>query len=136
MARASYELIGLASFVKDIEGLPTVMRQKLEPVVERTAHRVATHAQALAPRREGDLASAIEAQGRGLKWRVGIVDRDIPARGGQNRAHRNPSVYGVWYELGFVTRKIGKHPYMQPAVDAASGPYEADCERAVTEAGR
>lgn len=133
MARASFQLIGLATFVRDIEALPSRVRQRLEPVVERTARRVQTHAQALAPRREGDLASAIEAQGRGLKWRVGIVDRDIPARGGNNRAHRNPSVYGVWYEFGFVFRKINKHPFMGPASEAAQGPYEAECERVVTE---
>jgi hypothetical protein len=135
MARASFQLIGLASFVKDIDVYPSAIRTKLEAVTARAAHRLAAHAQALAPRREGDLANAIEAQGRGSKWRVGLVDRDIPARGGRNSAHRNPSVYGVWYEYGFVTRKIKKHPFMGQASEAAGAAYEAECERVVAGVG-
>lgn len=131
MARASFELVGLATFVKDIEGLTPAMREACAPVVERTARRVELDAQARAPHDKGDLAASIEAQGRGLSWRVGIVDQDIPARGGTKSAHRNPSVYGVWYEIGFVTRRIEAHPFMGPARDAADVTYESDLAAAI-----
>ena len=131
MAKATYELIGLSTFVRDIQALAPEIRDRVEPVVQRTALEIQRDAQARAPRDKGDLASAIEAQGRGLSWRVGIVDRDIPARGGRNTAHRNPSVYGVWYEFGFVTRRIAKHEFMSPARDAADLHYENDLAQAV-----
>lgn len=131
MAKATYELTGLDAFIKDVEGLSPKLRAACEPVVERTARRLEVTAQGFAPRREGDLASAIEAQGRGLSWRVGIVDRDIPARGGTNTAHRNPSVYGVWYEVGFLHRRITKHPFMGPALDVVEPSYETDLEAAI-----
>lgn len=131
MAKATFELIGLSTFVRDIQALAPEVRDRVAPVVERTARQIERDAQARAPRREGDLAASIEAQGRGLSWRVGIVDRDISARGGRNTAHRNPSVYGVWYEFGFLTRRIRAHPFMGPARDAADATYEQELARAV-----
>jgi len=118
MARASFNLVGLPTFIKDLEALSAAQRQKLEPAVRESAYRVQAQAQANAPRDRGDLARSIQARGKGLTWRVGLVDQDIPSRGGRNRAHRNPSVYGVWYEFGFVHRKIRKQPFMGPAVNS------------------
>lgn len=131
MAKASFELVGLSSFVRDIQALTPEIRDRVAPVVERTARQIERDAQARAPRDRGDLARAIQARGRDLSWRVGVVDQDLPARGGRNAAHRNPSVYAVWYEYGFVTRRILAHPFMGPARDAAEVTYESELARAV-----
>lgn len=131
MAKASFELVGLSSFVRDIQALTPEIRDRVAPVVKRTARQIERDAQARAPRDRGDLARAIQARGRDLSWRVGVVDQDLPARGGRNTAHRNPSVYAVWYEYGFVTRRILAHPFMGPARDAAEVTYESELARAV-----
>ena len=123
MAKASFELTGLPSFVRDLEDVSPRVRKALAPAVEQTARTVQQTAQRLAPKDRGDLARAIQIRGRDLSWRVGLVDEDLPLRGGRNRAHRNPSVYGVWYEKGFRTRKIRKQPFMEPAVDAAEASH-------------
>lgn len=119
MARrgVSFDVLGLSTLTVDLNTLRDETRAGLERVVEGSAKSIRDRAQYKAPRDRGDLADAIEAQGRGLNWRVGIVDARIPSRGGQNSAHLNPWVYGVWYELGFKTRKIDARPYMGPSVD-------------------
>src|SRR5262245_42331983 len=118
MARATFELVGLPTFLRDVEGLSPEMRRRIAPVVRDSALFIQARARASAPVDRGDLRRAIEARGKDLTWRVGIVDIDIPSRGGRNSAHRNPSVYGVWYEFGFVHRLIKAHPFMGPAVRA------------------
>lgn len=131
MAKAAFELVGLANFVKDIEALTPQVRADLAPIVRDSAFRIRDHAQGLVPRDKGDLMRAIQARGRDLLWRVGLVDQDLPSRGGRNRAHRNPSVYGVWYEKGFVHRRIRRRPFMEPAVDAEEQVFETKLKEAL-----
>ena len=131
MAKATFEIVGLAGFVKDLQALMPETRQRLTPVVRDAALSIQRHAQGLAPRDRGDLARAIQVRGKELSWRVGLVDQDIPSRGGRNRAHRNPSVYGVWYEFGFVTRRIARRAFMGPAVDAEDAVFEQRLKQAI-----
>ena len=83
---------------------------------EQTARQVQRGARVRAPRDKGDLIRAIQVAGKGLSWRVGIDNVTLALRGGSS-AHQNPSIYGVWYELGFVTRNIDAQPYMKPAAE-------------------
>ncbi len=90
----------------------------------KTAYAVKSRAQSYAPRDQGDLVNAIAAQQRGKTWVVGVLDVSLPSRGG-NTAHQHPSVYGVWYEFGFTTRKIARHAFMGPASDAEAPHWES-----------
>lgn len=123
MPKASYTLGGLQGFAADLDHLGIEVVARASVAVETTALNVQRRAQANAPRDRGDLVASIRVEGRGLNWRVGLNDADIPSRGGRNSAHRNPSVYGVWYEYGFKTRHIATHPFMGPARDAEEGPH-------------
>lgn len=134
MARgATFELIGVPAFVGALDALRAEVRVQLGRAAGDTARRVATRARSLAPQRTGTLASAINFDGKDLHWRAGVEDRSYPSRGG-NTAHQNPWVYGVWYELGFVTRKIARHAFMGPAADAELPAYEQRCADAVNQA--
>jgi hypothetical protein len=134
MAKASFELKGLPSFVKDLEDVSTRVRAAIAPEVQQTARLIQATAQSLVPRDKGDLARAIQIRGRDVNWRVGLADEDLPLRGGRNRAHRNPSVYGVWYEYGFKTRQIARRPFMGPAVEANEDSHYARLIQAINRA--
>lgn len=125
MARGfSFELTGIRNLQAALERASQSVRAKVAAINEETARAIQARARANAPRDRGDLVRSIEVRGAGLNWRVGVVDARIPSRGGTNSAHLNPAVYGVWYEFGFVTRKIAAHPFMRPAVDAERQRYE------------
>jgi hypothetical protein len=116
--RAIYELQGVRGIQDLVDRATKETKGKLERACRDTAIAVVTRAKANAPKDRGDLAASIASEGKGTNWRVGLLDRSIPSRGGSNSAHLNPSVYGVWYELGFVTRKIAQHKFMEPAIEA------------------
>lgn len=124
MARASFQLHGFTGLQQALGALPKSVYAAVGIACHQTALAVQQRARQLAPKDKGDLARAITVQGRSANWRVGLVDEDVLSRGGRNTAHRNPSVYGVWYEFGFTTRKILKHPFMGPAAAAEEGPHE------------
>jgi hypothetical protein len=119
MARAgvTFEVLGVRDLGVDLDGLRDEIRTGLGDVMRETALSIRDNAAFHAPRDRGDLADAIQAQGKGLSWRVGIVDERIESRGGTNSAHLNPAVYGVWYEVGFISRHIRRHRFMGPAVE-------------------
>lgn len=113
--RALYEIPAARGFERALERASAEARKRAERVSRDTAINVTRRARALAPRDRGDLINAISFDGKGLNWRVGLVDTRIPSRGGDNSAHLNPSVYGVWYEFGFVSRQIQRREYMGPS---------------------
>lgn len=124
MARASFALEGFAGLQKALEELPKSVYGAVGIACHQTALAVQQRARQLAPKDKGDLARAIIVEGRSANWRVGLSGDDVLSRTGRNSAHRHPSVYGVWYEFGFTTRKILKHPFMGPAASAEEGPHE------------
>jgi hypothetical protein len=136
MARfaASYELTAVRGFEAALARASAAMRTRAEQVSRDTAFAVQRHAKAIAPRDRGDLASAIAVDGKGLTWRVGILDVRLPSRGGSDSAHQNPWVYGVWYEYGFVTRKIARREFMGPASRAEQPRHQAALAAALTDA--
>lgn len=138
MARvgAFYEIKGTFEFERELAGLAADVRIRAERASEETARAIARRARAGAPRDRGDLQANITFEGKGLSWRVGIADVSLPSRGGQNSAHQNPWVYGVWYEYGFVTRNIRTTPYMRPAAEAEDAPHQARISAAVDGAVR
>lgn len=120
-----FELVGARGFEAALERTSDEIRRQCERVCRDTAFRVMHLAKALAPRDKGDLIRVIAAKGKGLNWRVGLLDSAFPSRGGDS-AHQHPWVYGVWYEYGFVTKKIAARPFMRPAAEAeADRHYEA-----------
>lgn len=126
MARTlTLEVLGLPDLTTSLDALRDDLRAELSGVMQRTATKIRDTAAGRAPHRTGDLARAIQAQGSGLSWRVGLVDETISSRGGRNTAHLNPSVYGVWYEFGFKTRNIASHPFMGISADEAEAGYDA-----------
>lgn len=133
MARtgALYQLDGIRGFEADIQRASADMRAKLSSAASSTAIAIKNKAQALAPKDKGDLAANISFEGKGLNWIVGIRDVTLPSRGGKNTAHLNPWVYGVWYEFGFVTRKIQAQPYMRPAAESEDGAHRQRVESAL-----
>lgn len=133
-----YSLQGVRGLQDVIERATTDVKRGLEAACRETALGVQRRAQQLVPKDRGDLARAIQVEGRGVRWRVGLEDRRLASRGGDrtkpgrsgrlvgavHSAHVNPSVYGVWYELGFVTKKIARRPYMAPAAEAEQPLHE------------
>ncbi len=107
--------------------IPEAIQRPLGVLERNTAFAVKARAQALAPKDQGDLVNAIAAQQKGKTWVVGVIDVSLPSRGG-NSAHQNPSVYGTWYEFGFTTRKIARHPFMHPAADETLPYWERGLE--------
>lgn len=129
----TFQLVGARDLEAKLERASLEVRRRCERICQDTALRIKNRAQSLAPRDKGDLVRAIAAQGRGLNWRVGILDVRIPSRGGQS-SHQHPWVYGVWYEYGFVTRNIPAHPFMRPAADAEEERHYNEMSQAVNEA--
>ena len=127
----TFTLTGARGFETALARAGEEAKRQVERVNRETAFAVRARAESFAPKDRGDLARNISAQGKGMNWRVGVLDVELPSRGGRNTAHLNPSVYGVWYEYGFVTRKIAKHPFMRPAVDAEEGQYQSRLQSAV-----
>lgn len=140
------ELQGVRGIQDLVERASKETKKRLEAACRETAAEVAWRARQLAPRDRGDLASAIKYEGRGTRWRVGVEDRRIPERGGDltrrgrrgrmvgavNSAHVNPAVYGVWYELGFTTRRIARKPFMNPAAESQAEAHEQRILQALT----
>ena len=118
-----YSIPNAHGFAGAVEKMSKEIRMRAERASQTTAFAVRARAKAGAPRDRGDLIANIEAQGKGLNWRVGILDVSIASRGGANRAHLNPSIYGVWYEYGFTRRQIDAHRFMGPASEAEEGPH-------------
>lgn len=130
---ASFTVDGLSGFAGDLREFAQGTREGLARVSERTANDLRQTAQLFAPRDRGDLVRAIQVQGRGLSWRVGLEDAPVATRGGTNSAHLNPSVYGPWYEFGFVTKQIAAHPFMGPAVDGHQSAHADAVERVLSD---
>lgn len=122
---ALFALDGLKRLQDVFSQIPSVIQKPLHRLERDTALSIRARAQAGAPRDRGDLVNAISAQPSGQSWIVGLLDTTIASRGGRNSAHLHPSVYGVWYEFGFVTRKINKHSFMRPAAEAEQPKFEA-----------
>ena len=129
-----YSLQGARGIQDLIERASKAMQADLERACRDTAFAVRRKARSNAEviRDRGDLIASIEADGKGTSWRVGLVDRRIPSRGGRDSAHLNPSIYGVWYELGFVTRRIAASPFVNPAAESEAQAHEDRIMRAVT----
>jgi len=123
MPKASFTLDGIQGLTDALTAYDAQVRARIVIATHVTRENVVARAQANAPKDKGDLARAIQGRGTKSVQLVGLVDEDIPSRGGKNTAHRNPSVYGPWYEFGFKTRRISAHPFMGPAVDAEQQPH-------------
>jgi len=136
MAKAgvTFDVLGIRDLAVDLDGLRDEIRAGLGEVFRDSAFSVRDNAAFHAPRDKGDLSDAIQAQGKGLNWRVGIVDARIESRGGTNSAHLNPAVYGVWYEYGFVSRQIARHRFMGPAVEHQEPIFNAGVDRILDKA--
>lgn len=132
MPRASFALQGFPGLQLALGELPKTVYANVGSACHQTALAVQQRARQLAPHDKGDLAAAIRVEGRSANWRVGLAGYDVLSRTGRNSAHRHPSVYGVWYEYGFTTRKILKHPFMGPASAAEEGPHEDRLRAAAT----
>lgn len=131
--KAHYRMEGVMGLKQALEQGGKDIQKRVSRALEQTAKNVQRTAQRLAPRETGALARAIQYTGKGLNWRVGIDDAQLAGRGGSS-AHQYPSVYGVWYELGFVTRNIQAHPFMKPAADAEEQAHVARTEAAINAA--
>ena len=126
-----YEIPAARSFATELDKASKEIKALAAREVLETARLIARLAKAKAPFDKGDLRNAITFEAKGLNGKVGIDDRRIASRGGNNSAHLNPWVYGVWYEYGFVTRRISTQPYMRPAADAVEPSHVARMEAAV-----
>lgn len=135
MPRAAFTIDGIQGLTADLDQYTESLRIRLVAATTATRLAVIADAQARAPRDQGDLVAAIQGQGAGLIQRVGLVDEDLVRRGGHNTAHRNPSVYGVWYEYGFKTRNIAAHAFMGPAAEAEAERHVDRLTDAINEAG-
>lgn len=124
MIQPLISLQGVRGIQDLVERATTQTKTELEKACRNTAQAVAARAKQAAPKDRGDLAASIATDGKGTSWRVGLIDRRIPSRGGDNSAHLNPSVYGVWYELGFTSRKIERHEFMSPSAEAEADAHE------------
>ena len=124
MAKVTWKLEGIRGLEAAIDRIGPGLTARVAALNRDTAFSIRAVAQQHAPVDRGDLRNAISAQGTGPNWRVGILDTSLPSRGGRNTAHWNPWVYGVWYEYGFRSRNIQKHPFMRPALDTARPRYE------------
>jgi hypothetical protein len=122
--KASFSLQGFLGLQAVLAKCPDIVRLEVGAACHQTALAIQRRAVANAPKDRGDLARSIQIAGSKMNWRVGLVDQDLPLRGGRNSAHRNPSVYGVWYEYGFKTRNIARHPFMGPAANAERERHE------------
>ena len=132
--RALISLQGVRGIQDLVERATARTKFELGHACRTTALAVAERAKQNTPKDRGDLAASIATDGKGTNYRVGLVDRNIMSRGGSNSAHLNPSVYGVWYELGFTTRKIDRHAFMSPAAEAEQDAHEQRISAALTTA--
>ena len=124
MIQPLFSLQGVRGIQDLVERASKQTKTELEKACRNTAQAVAARAKHAAPRDRGDLAGSIAIDGKGTSWRVGLIDRRIPSRGGNNSAHLNPSVYGVWYEFGFTSRNIARREFMYPAAEAEAAAHE------------
>lgn len=131
--KAIFTLDGVRGLKVALEKCGDSLKSRVSAANEETARAVQRAARSYAPRREGDLINAIKYEGKGLNWRVGVENVTLTRRGGTS-AHQNPSIYGVWYELGFLTRNIPSHPFMKPAADREERSHVDRVSSAVDEA--
>lgn len=117
-----FELTGLVGLKAALQDAADAVRAAVARVNQNTAFAIQNRARANAPRQRGDLINAISVVGKGLTWRVGLLDVTLASRGGRNSAHLHPSVYGRFIEYGSVNYQ--RHPFMGPAVDAERGRYD------------
>lgn len=131
--KAIFTVTGVRGLQQALERGGDTLRTRVSAAVEQTARQVQRSAQARAPRDKGDLIRAIQVAGKGLNWRVGIDNVTLALRGGTS-AHQHPSIYGVWYELGFITRNIQAQPFMKPAAESEESAHVARTEQAINAA--
>ena len=131
--KALYRMDGVRGLQLALEKGGEALRKRVSQAVDQTARQVQRAARGFAPHDQGDLVRAIQYAGKGLNWRVGLDNATIVSRGGSS-AHQNPAVYGVWYELGFVTRNIDAHPFMGPAVESEEQAHVNRTEQAINAA--
>jgi len=131
--KALFTLDGVRGLERALERGGETLRARVGAACAQTARNVQLSAQGFAPRREGSLIRAIKVEGKGLNWRVGLDNVTLPGRGGTT-SHQTPAVYGVWYELGFVTRNISARPFMKPAADGQERPHIDRTEQAINAA--
>jgi hypothetical protein len=138
MARrgVTFDVLGLSDLRVAVDALRDDVQAQLADVLEDTAAAIQARARTYAPRDRGDLARVIRYTGKGLNWRVGLSDERVASRGTKNSAHQHPYVYGIWFELGFVSRHIARHPFMEPAVNQEEPLHNARVDRVLDEAIR
>lgn len=101
----SYEILGIRGFEAALEKVSDAVRKRVGEANHATAWAIqaAARRNLESHRDKGDLIANIAVQGKGMNWRVGILEASIPSRGGDNSAHLNPWVYGLFLEFGFKT---------------------------------
>jgi hypothetical protein len=108
-------LIGLPEMQRKFREAPGVFLAELKVSNRTTAQLIKARARMAAAKVRRDLEQAIDIVATGREFKVGILDRDVPGRGGKNTAHRNPSVYGPWSEYGRPGQRA--KPFMRPSAD-------------------
>lgn len=131
-----FQLDGLRGLEATMDRVSQAVRDRVADAVEDTAHAVQNRAKLnLLPHRDrGDLLRAVGISGRGLRFRVGLEDGSVPARGGTNTAHLNPWVYGQFLEYGTQHPFRPAHPFMGPAAESERPLHEQRIGRALGEA--
>ena len=112
---------GMAKALEQFDRLPAVFQARCTDGLTKAATLVRDRARMLCPvgtppgdAHGGDLRDAIGFKVAGVKAWIGIVLRRYD-RGGKNRAHQWPSVYGRWVEFG--RRNQRSEPFMRPAAE-------------------
>jgi len=111
----------MAKALEQFEALPAVFQARCSDGLTKAATLVRDRARMFCPvgtlpgdAHGGDLRSAIGFKVVGVRAFVGIVLQSF-RRGGRNRAHQWPSVYGRWVEFG--RRNQSSEPFMRPAAE-------------------
>lgn len=112
---------GMSKALQQFDALPAVFQARCSDGLTKAATLVRDRARMYCPvgtlpgdAHGGDLRSAIGFKVVGVKAFVGIVAQRF-RRGGKNRAHQWPSVYGRWVEFG--NRRQKSEPFMRPAAE-------------------
>jgi hypothetical protein len=132
----AYEITGIRALELRLDRVAASERVAVGEACAETAigveQRAKTHL--LQHRDRGDLIRAVGRSGRGLRYRVGIEDGAVPARGGTNTAHLNPWVYGRFLHYGTRHPVRDAFPFMEMAAAAEQAPHERRLARALGEA--
>jgi len=132
-----WAISGLTGLEAALERASHAVRGQVGRANRDTAYAIHARARASVRKVRGDLAANISVQGKGLNWRVGVLDVTLPSRGGGSTNpvfHQTPWIYGQAVE-GLLVIEHGNegftaHPFMRPAADAEAGPYEARIQAA------